>query len=101
MEMRQCWKNGLENMYTCTAFIQAKPAKIAAIGGNPHNKCIKIMMTNAETINIVETAMKTSNRQHLEAESVCEAFRKVDQDPSKDCIAEFTAHLDKLKKDYM
>jgi hypothetical protein len=43
---------------------------------NPHNKFTKIMMTNAEVINIVETAVKAFNRKQLKTESIQETSTK-------------------------
>jgi hypothetical protein len=52
----------MDIMSSISTFIQSKKAKISASGGNLHNKYIKLMIPNDEIINIVENAVKASNR---------------------------------------
>jgi hypothetical protein len=63
-------------------------------------KVQEIMMTNNEMIKFVD-AVKAFNRKQLETEPINEMLYKVDQDPWRDCRAEFTPHCNKLDKDSM
>ena len=51
-----------------------------------------------DMIGMVESAVKSFNMKQLVTESVRRTFRKVDQDPWRDCRGEFIAHLDHLEE---
>ena len=81
-----------------TAHIRDVKSEILAKGGSPNNERIKVKMPINDMIGMVESAVKSFNMKQLVTESVRRTFRKVDQDPWRDCRGEFIAHLDHLEE---
>jgi hypothetical protein len=84
-----------------TTFIKAAKEKLKQEGKSEHDAWLTIKIGIAEMTNIVEAAVKEYNEKQRASESIRLTFRKVNQDPWKDCKSEFKAHLDSLQEDAM